>query len=200
MFRIFTVAVALVLVFILLPDGVVSAINYGTGTYGSCQYNLCGITISDSGSTNLSVTPTSGGSCTIASNTVSVLTDDSSGYTLELNDTTTNNALINGTSSINSTSGTQASPIALISNKWGYRVDGIGGFGSGPTSAHSNISPPSTTFAQVPSEPTQPDILSNTSSAADPAVNTTVWYGVCADLTIPSGSYTTQVTYSAVTN
>jgi hypothetical protein len=31
-------------------------------------------------------------------------------------------------------------------------------------------------------------------------VPTTVWYGVCADSSVPAGSYTTTITYTAVTN
>lgn len=198
--RLLALAIALFLAIIIIAPAATEAINYGSGTYGSCTYSICGITISASGGVNLNLTPTTGGSCTIQNNVVSVLTDDSNGYTLQLSNSTTNNSLVDGSSSIGASTGTQASPIALIINSWGYRVDGVGGFGSGPTTAQTNISPPATTFAQVPAQPTQPDTIATTSVAADPAVNTTVWYGACVNFTIPAGSYTTQVTYSAVTN
>lgn len=198
--RIAVVIIILLLLEMIFPSVPVEAINYSSGTYGTCQYSVCGITISANGGVTLNITPINGGDCTIQNDVVSVLTDDSNGYTLDLGASTNNNSLINGASSISASSGSQASPVALADNSWGYRVDGVGGFGSGPTTAQTNISPPSTTFAEVPAEPTQPDTLANTSTAADPAVNTTVWYGACADLSLPIGAYTTNITYSAVTN
>ena len=176
------------------------AITYGSGTYGSCQYNSCSLTISSAGTLSINVTPASGGACSTQSDNVSVLTDDPSGYTLSLTNSNTNTALLNGTVAINSTSATQASPAALVANQWGYRVDNIGGFGAGPTSAQTNVSPDSISFAGVPASNANPDTIASTSGAADPAVSTYVWYSVCTDTTIASGTYTTQITYTAITN
>lgn len=176
------------------------AINFGSGTYGACQYNTCSISISTSGTVSLNVTPAPAGACTTQSDNVSVLTDDPNGYTLTLANSSTNQSLVNGSATINTTNATQASPAALAANSWGYRVDGIGGFGSGPTSSQTNINLNSTTFAQVPASNAPPDVLANTSVAADPAVSTTVWYSVCANTTETSGTYLSQVTYSAITN
>jgi hypothetical protein len=148
----------------------------------------------------LNVTPAAGGKCTIQSDTVSVLTDDSNGYTLTLADSGSNTALINGSYSINAGSGTFASPSALTANSWGYRVDGVGSFGSGPTTAQTNISPPPSLFAAVQSSLSLPDTLVSTTAAADPAVTTKVWYGACANTSVASGAYTTQVIYTAVAN
>jgi len=179
----------------------VSALNFGSGTYGLCLYNIgCSLTISSSSTVNSNVTPSPSGACTINNDVVSVFTDDASGYTLTVKNNSTNTALLNGGSSISSTSGTQSSPLALTANQWGYRVDGVGGFGAGPTSAQSNISLNSILFAIMPASSSSPDTIASTAVAASPAVNTSVWYGVCADTTIPSGTYTTQVTYTAVTN
>ena len=148
----------------------------------------------------LCATPGSGGKCTIQSDTATVLTDDSNGYTLTLADNTTNTSLTNGGNSIPATSGTLAAPSTLGANFWGYRVDGLGSFGSGPTTAQSNISPSSALFAGVVPSTSSPDVLANTTSIADPAVTTTIWYGVCANQSQPSGPYSTQVTYTALAN
>src|SRR6185312_2811878 len=124
--------------------------TYGSSTYGSCEYgNTCSITLTSGGTVHLDVTPASGGRCTIQSDTASVLTDDSNGYTLTLADNSTNTALDDGSATIPASSATIASPAALTANKWGYRVDGLGSFGAGPTTAQSNISPPATLFAGI---------------------------------------------------
>ena len=188
---------ALLVLFPVLP---VSAILYGSGTYGACQYGTCSISISSDSNVALNITPTASGSCTIQKDAVSVLTSNSSGYTLTLADSSTNTALLNGASSISASSGTQASPAALTVNHWGYRVDGIGGFGAGPTSAQSNISIGSTLFAGLPASNATASTIASTSSAASPAVVTNVWYGVCANTSVASGTYTSQVTYTALTN
>ncbi|HSX15960.1 MAG TPA: hypothetical protein VLF40_04170 [Candidatus Saccharimonadales bacterium] len=187
-------------VLMLLPGISVQAIQYGSGTYGACGFGSCSLTIGSSGTVALNVTPTANGSCTIQKDSVSVFTSNSSGFTLTLADTSTNTALLNGAASISATTGTQASPSALAVNRWGYRVDGVGGFGTGPTSAQSNVSLGSTTFAGVPASNATASTLASTSSAANPAVITSVWYGVCANTSVTSGTYTSQVTYTAVTN
>ena len=186
----------------LMPVLPALAITYGSGTYGTCQYGSgsCSITISSAGSVSLDVTPAGGGSCTTQSDTVSVLTDNPSGFTLSLADSNTNAALVNGTAHINPGSGTQANPVALTVNTWGYRVDGLDGFGAGPTSAQANTGLNGTLFAAVPASNMAADTLADTNDSADPAVNTSVWYSVCADTSVASGTYTSQVTYTAVTN
>lgn len=178
----------------------VFAIEYGSGLYGACQYGSCSITIGSNSNVSVNVTPNSGGSCTVQSDSVSVLTSNSSGYTLTLADSGTNTALRKGSDSIAATSATQASPSALSANAWGYRVDGAGAFGNGPTTAGNNTSPGSTTFAGVPASNGTAATVASTSVAANPAVTTTIWYGVCANTNIPNGTYTTQVVYTAVTN
>lgn len=175
--------------------------TYGSSTYGSCEYgNTCSITLTSGGTVHLDITPASGGRCTIQSDTASVLTDDSNGYTLTLADNGTNTALDDGSATIPASSATIGSPAALSANRWGYRVDGLGSFGAGPTTAQSNISIPSTVFAGIKASNQTADTIATTSTAADPAQSTTIWYGACADTTLSSGIYTTQVTYTAVAN
>jgi len=90
--------------------------------------------------------------------------------------------------------------LALTASQWGYRIDGVGGFGSGPTTTQSNIAINAVKFAVIPSSSSTADTIAVTSVAANPAVDTNVWYGVCANTSLPSGTYTSQVTYTAVTN
>lgn len=187
------------LVLACLPLSSASAILYGSGSYGVCSYEGCSITLSSNSTVSLNVTPTGGGSCTFQSDTVGVLTHNSAGYTLSATTTTTNNALTSGSNSIATSDGTIASP-APLSNRWGFRIDNLGGFGPGPTVVTSNASPDSTGFAGMPGSGGTPVILSSTNSYNDAEVYTDVWYGVCANTSVPSGTYTTQITYTGVLN
>lgn len=186
-----------------LAPGVYAYSNgtYGSGTYGSCQYgSACSITLIASGAVSLDVSPAAGSKCTIRDDTVSVQTDDANGYNLALANENTNTALVNGSNTISATSGTSASPTSLSGNAWGYRVDDLASFGSGPTSAQTNISPNSLAFSAVPASNQTADTLAATTTAAGTPTISTVWYGVCANVSAVSGSYTSQVMYTAVAN
>ena len=174
--------------------------TYGSGTYGGCDYGACSITLASSGTVADNVVPTASGKCTVQSDTVSVLTDNAAGYTVTMTTSTTSNALANGSSLITASGGTAAVPATLANNTWGYRIDGISGFGAGPTSAQSSGGTPSVRFAGVPASNQTAATVSSASGPADPAVNTTVWYGVCTNTSLPSGNYSTSITYTAVTN
>jgi hypothetical protein len=176
--------------------------TYGSGTYGSCTYNSCGISLTSGGNVSVNVTPAAGVTCTLSSDTVSVLTDSSTGYTLQITDTDTTNDLTGAVhgGTIAAAAGTAASPLALTANTWGYRVDGMNGFGAGPTSAESNGAIPAATFAGLPLISGQPDTIASTTTAADPAITTTVWYGVCANTNLVTDTYIGSVTYTALVN
>lgn len=174
--------------------------TYGSGTYGTCGFGTCTLTLSGGGTTNVNVVPSATGKCTVQSSTVSVLTDSTTGYNLSMTTSTTNRSMTNGGNNVPASSGTSASPVSLVTNTWGYRVDGIGGFGSGPTSAQTSASTPSLPFAGVPASNQSAAQIASSSSAANPAANTTVWYGLCADTSVASGSYSVSILYTAVTN
>lgn len=197
----FTVLSALVLFVASIPVIKAAALTYSAGTYNSCTYNTCGISINSSNNISVNVTPTGSGSCSVNDDSVSVLTDSSTGYTLSMTTNSTSTSLSNGSSNIIADSGTLSSPASLGTNHWGYRVDGAGGFGSGPTTSQSNVSYPlSALFAGAPADNQTPATLVTSSSAADPAVTTLVWYGVCANNSLNSGLYSGQILYSATTN
>ncbi len=184
----------------LVSPGSSQAINYDRGTYGSCQYDTCSISITSNGNVDLDVTPTASGKCTIQNDTVGVLTDNSAGFLLTVANNYPDSALTNGSETISTHSGTYASPSALALGSWGYRIDNNGSFGAGPTSAESNANPGSLTFAGMPNSGQTADSLVQTSVPANPAVDTVVWYGVCANTSVTAGSYATDVTYTAVVN
>ncbi|HEY8992473.1 MAG TPA: hypothetical protein VIM37_01325 [Candidatus Microsaccharimonas sp.] len=193
-------AILLCLVILSLFSHHAFGINYSAGTYGTCTYGSCSITLTTSGSITADVTPAIGSTkCTVSNDVVTATTDSSTGYTVTLNDTDTSNTL-SGPVSITANSSTSSSPSLLTANTWGYRVDSIDSFGAGPTSAISSGVIPALTFAGVPISSDTPGLIRTTSTADTGTVNTSVWYGVCANTSLQSGSYNDGVTYTAVIN
>lgn len=149
-----------------------------------------------SGTVNLAINPTAAGSYTSASDTVTAGTNSATGYQLQISAATT--ALTNGGNTIVASSLTPATAGPLTVNKWGYRVDnGAGTFGAGTTSAQTDAaSLTSTLWAGV----TSSAVTIKSTSSANSADVTTVWYGASADFTKPNGTYTTSVTYTGLAN
>lgn len=177
---------------------VVAQAQSTTGSTISSQIGSAINLLSSTGTVNINATPTGSGVQTTASDTVTVSTNNSAGYTLRINETNASSALVSGGNSIPATTGTQGTPAALVANRWGYRVDGIGGFGAGPTSAISNAAIGSVTYAAVPAT-ASPNTIKTTGSTATNDT-TTVWYSVAANTATPSGTYTNGVTYTATVN
>lgn len=148
----------------------------------------------------INVSPTSGAATSSVSDTVTVSTNNATGYTLDLAmvGTATANDLIHTVTPanvINATSGSQTAPAALGVNTWGYRVDDVGGFGAGTTTAETNVATSAFTWAAVPL-----GTANNLRNTTGPATNaqTNVWYAIHANNSLPSGTYTNTVTYTAV--
>jgi hypothetical protein len=151
------------------------------------------------GTVTANVTPTGGGAQTIASETLTVSTNDTLGYTLQIADSDATTTLVSGANSIAASSGSQGTPIAQAVNTWGYRVDSIGGFGAGPTSGQSSAAISGTIkFAGVPAN-SSPNTIKTTATTASNDT-TTVWYGVAANTTQPTGTYSDTITYTATAN
>lgn len=184
----------------LLTGGILSALPYGSGDYGTCTYDTCGISLTTSGNVTLSATPTSSGVHTTAQDELEVSTDASTGYTVTMLDSDTDVTLSNGADAFAASSGTPASPISLAMNTWGYRVDGLSGFGAGPTSSQTNDASALYTFAGVPPSNGTAHTIVSTSAAANPPEITDVWYGVRIDTANQAGTYTNTISYTAVTN
>lgn len=154
---------------------------------------------STSGTVDLSATPTGAGVQTSASDTVTVSTNNTAGYTLKVNETSASSALVSGGNSIPAITGsTFASPVALTANTWGYRIDGAGGFGAGPTSAISNVAIGTVKYAPVPATASPQTLKTTATTATNDA--TLVWYSAAVNTSTPSGVYTNGVTYTATTN
>lgn len=155
------------------------------------------ITITSLDSVNINVTPAaSGPRLSSAHDTVTVNTNNSTGYNLTIQMNTAETSLLNGTNAITKATGSLAVPAALGANTWGYRVAGSGGFGAG-AAAESNVAASAYTWAGVPANGA-PDQVKSTSGVADDDT-TDIWYAIMADTTKPSGTYTGKVTYSATT-
>lgn len=180
---------------LILPISAVSAVESTTtvnGTVGSA------ITVSSSPTVALNVTPTATGATTTASGTVTVSTNHTAGYNLALESNTASRNLVKGADTIPPSTGTPASPVAIANNTWGWRVDGAGTFGAGPTAAVSNQATYATTFAGIPAQGTPTTIKTTAATAANDV--TTVWYGMRVTSSQPSGVYTNSVLYTALTN
>lgn len=152
-----------------------------------------------SGTVAVNATPTGVGVQTIANDVITVSTNDAAGYTLKIAETGAGGTLVSGGNSIAASAGTFASPVAQAANTWGYRVDGAGTFGAGPTTSATNAAiSGSIKFAAVPAT-ASPDTIKTTSATASSDV-TNVWYGVAVNTSTPSGTYTNSVTYTATAN
>lgn len=189
-------SVGAAVVVVLAPVIASAATDTGTTTINATLNSVISLTTSTN--VNLSITPTGAGAASSASDTVTVSTNNATGYNLSLANTDTNTNLVNGANTIAAHTGTFAAPSTLANNSWGYRVDGAGTFGAGPTAAQTSQANLSGTWAGVPSS-ASPQQLKSTGSNSTSDV-TTVWYGVKVDTSKPSGAYSDQVTYTAVTN
>jgi len=151
------------------------------------------------GTVTANVTPTGAGAQTIASDTLTVSTNNSLGYTLQIADSDATTTLTSGANTIAASSGSQGTPVVQSANTWGYRVDSVGGFGAGPTSGQSSAAISGTIkFAGMPAN-SSPNTIKTTASTASNDT-TTVWYGVAANTSQPTGTYSDTITYTATAN
>jgi len=131
---------------------------------------------------------------------VDVTTNSYYGYTLTMQASGSNLERSSGGQTIPSTSGTIASPTGLsgASSAWGFRMDGLGGFGSGPTTVEGGVFNSAYTWAAAPTtETTLRTTGVATSSGGD---DTTIWFGVATTPGQLYGSYAQTVTWTAIAN
>ena len=138
------------------------------------------ISVSSTGAVAISVNPATNGGVGTGSDTVTVDSNDVDGYTLTINNDATLTLDGDG-ETIAPTTGTLASPAALDTNSWGFRVAALPAFATAGT------------YAQVPS--TAGTIRDTTAVASNE--QTTVEYGVKVDVSQPNGAYSDTVTYTA---
>lgn len=155
-------------------------------------------TFTTSGTVTLgALTPNATGTQSTNNDTVTVATNDADGFTLTLNDADATVTLASGPNSFAATTGTPGTPAALANNTWGWRVDGLAGFGAGPTADLNNGAPSALTFAAMPPSGS-PFTIRTTATTGSTA--TEVWYSARANDTQPTGTYTDVVTYTATAN
>lgn len=188
-------SVALLLAFVASP-ALAGAATAST-TVNSAISSVIGVFTSN-GTVNVNVTPTGSGAQTVASDTLTVSTNDALGYTLQIADADANTNLVSGSNNVAASAGTQAVPVAQAVNTWGYRVDSLGGFGAGPTSGASSAAIGAAKFAGVPAS-SAPNTIKTTATTASNDT-TTVWYAVAANTSQPSGTYSDTVTYTVTAN
>ena len=115
----------------VIPLGVPKAANATTTVITSVISPVISFSNSN-GTVNLNVTPgAANGNQTTSSDSITILSNDSSGYNVYLS----NNSATNGTLGDVIAASSNSSPLALAADTWGYREDGFGSFGAGPTSA-----------------------------------------------------------------
>lgn len=182
---------------LVLSPAVVSAAEDDAGTEVSATVSEV-ISITTSGTVSFTLAPTGGGVVSSSSDTVTVSTNNSSGYTLTLENADATSNLVSGSDTFTAHTGTQAAPSTLANGTWGYAVQNVGGFGAGARSAESNNSSSTSTWAGVPVL-NSPNVIKTTGDNATSDV-TTVWYAAKADTSQPTGTYTDNVTYTATTN
>ena len=156
------------------------------------------ITITTNGSVALSVIPNSGALMSTTSDTVTVNTNNTAGYSLLLSMTGATNVL-NGPAgnTIAPAVGSLAVPATLAANQWGYRIDNYSNFGVATTTVVNSV-PTSGTWAKVPVLLSAETIKNRNGTATNDI--TTVWYAMNIDASKPTGSYTNTVVYTATTN
>lgn len=155
------------------------------------------ISMTTSGTVALSLTPTVGGVVSSASDTVTVSTNRTTGYTLTLKNADTSTSLVSGGNNITAHTGTPAAPTALTNGTWGFAIAGAPFDTS--YSAETNNGSSTSLWAGVPSSSGTAATLKTTSSTATNDT-TTVWYAVKANSSQPNGVYSDTVTYTATTN
>lgn len=156
------------------------------------------ITITTSGSVNITLMPGSSPVVSSASDTVTVNTNATTGYELTLaNVDASTNLVSGGSDTIAAHAGTPGTPTALADNTWGFAVAGSP-FDTSYIAENNNDSSTSL-WAGVPASSGTAATLKTTSSPASNDV-TTVWYGVRVNASQPNGNYTDTVRYTAAVN
>jgi len=176
-----------------LSVGDSSAESKGIGLTANIDSTLAITTNAINDELLLDITPTPSGAQTVADVTVTVSTNNFTGYNLTLNSLSDSTAplvpLVNEANpgyTIPSTTNAWGSAAALANNTWGVSVWTTG------------QSTSSTTFSQVP-RLTAPQEIRRTSEANTSSA-TTLTFGAKVDNTKPSGTYTNTVVFTATAN
>lgn len=180
---------------LVVPAGTIYAVSDSDTTVVNALIGSS-ISISTSSTVNVSVTPVSGGSQSSALDTVTVATNNDSGYALTMEDSDADTDLVNGGNTIAAHTGTYGTPTVLANNSWGYAV--AGGNFDVSYSALNNVTSSGSLWAGMPASGAPVTLKTTATTTSGDA--TEVWYSVKADTTNPNGTYTDTVSYTATTN
>lgn len=165
------------LLLLAVAPSTVRASPFGAGVYGAdVPYgSATSIAISFSGAAEMSLTPSGSSFSGTGSHTVTVTSTDVIGYKLYVN-ATTDTSLSNGTDTIAASSNNTMNSLAV--NSWGYNT-------TGSTTNFLGM-----TLSQA--------LLKDASGPYKDGDDTTVTYGAVVDMSKSSGTYTTDITYTAI--
>ena len=172
------------------------------------------IDISDgnSGTTTLgNITPTGAGRFSSATDALSVITNDTAGYTVTIQMAGASNTLVSGANTVAASAATTASPAALVvgsgtalqTGAWGFCVPSNSGNGTYTTTfgtcdgTNSSVAMTSGLYAPVPLAGA-PFTLFNTSSSSVSTYTTTVTFAAAVNNGQASGTYTGTVVFTAI--
>ncbi len=198
--RLYSAAAVVAVVGVVLTPVAASAVAASANTTINAVIGST-ISITTSGTVTLNIVPVSGGAQTSASDTVTVNTNNATGYELAVKDSDATLTLASGGNSIAASSNTFAAGAALANNTWGWAVpDTTTGIGANNFDTTYSAFTDQTSHASTWTGITATDqIFKDTATTATNDV-TTVWYSAKADTSKPNGTYTDTVTYTATTN
>ena len=170
------------------------------------------IRLTSADSLPMSVEASPSGQLAIAKDTLNIITNSPNGYKLYVSTSSNdNNIYQNGSSSTSSsgyfqaTTGNTSTPISLTQNTWGFALDKTSGTTESANfadvSKYSSTNPSvDSTWAAVPTFPNSNSAkISETNSYNSPGgTDIDIFYGVNASTTLPDGNYTTELTYTAI--
>jgi hypothetical protein len=161
------------------------------------------ISVSTSTTVAISATPTSGGVVSSNSDSVTVSTNNTTGYNLTLADGDATRNLVSGSNNIVPEADAPAAASTLDSNAWGFALaSGTTGIGTNTFdssySAETNNASSTSKWAGIPATGSPFTLKTTSSTASNDA--TTVWYAIKVTTSQPNGTYSDTVTYTATTN
>lgn len=186
---------------VLIPAAAFAAVDTKNTTINATIAAV--ISMTTSSTVAISLTPTGSGVVSSASDTVTVSTNNSNGYNLQVADSDATTTLVSGINTITAHTGTKTVATTLGTNSWGMAVPtGTTGIGTNnfdaSYSAETNNASSTSKWAGVPATGS-PMLLKSTAATATNDT-TTVWYAVKVDTSKPTGTYSDTVTYTATTN
>lgn len=192
----------LFVIFVVSSPITVSAATTSQNTVINATVNAV-ISMTTSSTVAISLTPTTGGVLSSSSDTVTVNTNNTTGYNLAVADADATASLTSGANNLTASTGTKTAPIVLANGTWGFAVitgtTGIGTNGFDASYATETNNAASTSkWAGMPVTGS-PMMLKTTAAVASNDV-TTVWYAAKVNAAQPNGTYTDTVTYTATTN